>query len=62
LPAIHGRTFTNQKNSDFKKLNSQKINASMKKWINDFNRVLSKKEVQMSKKTHEEVLNITDHE
>jgi hypothetical protein len=33
----------------------------MKKWVNDMNRAFSKEEVQMSKKTHEEMLNIPGH-
>jgi hypothetical protein len=32
------------------KLNSPKINASMKKWANELNKAFSKEEVQMGKK------------
>jgi hypothetical protein len=43
------------------KLNSQKINDPMKKWADELNRAFSKEEVQMVKKTHEEMLNIPGH-
>jgi hypothetical protein len=33
----------------------------MKKWVNVLNRAFSKKEVQMTKKKHEEMLNIPVH-
>jgi hypothetical protein len=33
----------------------------MKKWANKLNRTFSKEEVQMSKKTNEEMLNIPSH-
>jgi hypothetical protein len=36
---------------ELKKLNSQKINDPMKKWINELNRTFSKEEVQMVKNT-----------
>jgi hypothetical protein len=35
---------------ELKKLNSQKINDTMKKWTSEPNRSFSKEEVQMSKK------------
>jgi hypothetical protein len=46
---------------ELKKLNSPKINVPIKKWANELNRAVSKEEVQMAKKTHEEVLNIPGH-
>jgi hypothetical protein len=33
----------------------------MKKWKNALNRAFSKEQVQMARKTHEEMLNIPDH-
>jgi hypothetical protein len=33
----------------------------MKKWANELNRVFSKKEGQMAKKTYEQMLNIPGH-
>jgi hypothetical protein len=33
----------------------------MKKWASELNRAFSKKEVQMAKNTHEEMLNIPSH-
>jgi hypothetical protein len=33
----------------------------MKKWANELKRDFSKEEVQMTRKTHEEILNITGH-
>jgi hypothetical protein len=44
-----------------KKLNFQRINDLMKKWANELNKAVSKEEVQMTKKTHEEILNIAGH-
>jgi hypothetical protein len=38
---------------ELKKLNSPKINEPIKKWATELNRTFSKKEVQMTKKTHE---------
>jgi hypothetical protein len=46
---------------ELKKLNSQNINDSRKKWANELNRAFSKEEIQMTKKTHEEMLLIPDH-
>jgi hypothetical protein len=46
---------------ELKKLNSQTINDPMKKWANELNRIFSKEEVQMAKKTHEKMLTIPVH-
>jgi hypothetical protein len=47
---------------ELKKLNSKKkINDPMKKWASELNRASSKEEVQMAKKTHKEMLSISDH-
>jgi hypothetical protein len=35
---------------ELQKLNSPKINNSMKKWTNELNRAFSKKKIQMAKK------------
>jgi hypothetical protein len=40
----------------FMKLNSKKINDTMKKWTNELNRAFSEEEVQMTKKIHGEML------
>jgi hypothetical protein len=49
-------------NREFKKLNSKKkINDTIKKWTNELKRALSREEIQMAKKTHEEMLNISVH-
>jgi hypothetical protein len=47
---------------ELKTLNSLQINEPIKKWATELNRTLSKEEVQMSKKTHEKMLTIPDHE
>jgi hypothetical protein len=44
-----------------KKLNSPKINDSIKKWASELNRTFSKEEIQMAKKTHEKMLTIPSH-
>jgi hypothetical protein len=46
---------------ELKKLNSPKINDSMKKWAHKLNRTFSKEEVLMAKKTHKEILSIPVH-
>jgi hypothetical protein len=47
---------------DLKKLNSPKINDTIKKWATKLNRTFSKEEIQMAKKTHEKMLTISGHE
>jgi hypothetical protein len=43
---------------ELKKLNNQSINAPMRKLTNELNRTFPREEVQMGKKTCEEILNI----
>jgi hypothetical protein len=45
---------------ELQKLNSPNINDPIKKWANELNSAFSK-EVQMAKKTHEEMLTIPGH-
>jgi hypothetical protein len=46
---------------EYKKLNYQKFSDPMKKWAKELNRDFSTEEIQMAKKTHEEMLNIPGH-
>jgi hypothetical protein len=46
---------------ELKKLTPPKINGPMKKWATEMNRTFSKEEIQIAKKTHEEMLNIPGH-
>jgi hypothetical protein len=46
---------------ELKKLNSPKINEPIKKWATELNRIFSKEEIQMAKKTHEKMLTIPGH-
>jgi hypothetical protein len=43
------------------KLNSPKINEPIKKWAGELNRIFSKEEIQMVKKTHEKMLTISSN-
>jgi chromatin segregation and condensation protein Rec8/ScpA/Scc1 (kleisin family) len=45
---------------ELKKLNSPKINDSMKKWANELNRVFSKEQVHMTKK-HKKKCSVLGH-
>jgi hypothetical protein len=46
---------------ELKKPNSPKINEPIKKWATELNRIFSKEEIQMVKKTHEKMLTISGH-
>jgi hypothetical protein len=44
-----------------RKLNSPKINDTIKKWATELSRTVSKEEIQMAKKIHEKMLTISNH-
>jgi hypothetical protein len=46
---------------ELKTLNSLKINEPIKKWAIEVNRIFSKEDIQMAKKTHEKMLTISSH-
>jgi hypothetical protein len=46
--------------SELKKLNSPKINESIRKWGTELNRTFSKEEIQMARK-YEKMLTISSH-
>jgi hypothetical protein len=46
---------------ELKKLNSPKINESIKKWATELNRTFSKDKIQMARKTQEKMLTIPSH-
>jgi hypothetical protein len=46
---------------EIKKLNSPKIDEPIKKWATEVNRTFSKEEIQMVKKTPENMLTISGH-
>jgi hypothetical protein len=46
---------------ELKKLNSPKINEPIMKWATELNRIFSKEEIQMAKKTHEKMLTVSGH-
>jgi hypothetical protein len=46
---------------ELKKLNFPKINKLIKKWATELNRIFSKEEIQMAKKTREKMLTISSH-
>jgi hypothetical protein len=51
----------NQNIEELKKLNSPKISEPIKKWATELNKTFSEEEIQMTKKTHENIVTISSH-
>jgi hypothetical protein len=58
---VYIRQRTDNQNWVLKKLNSPKINESIKKWATELNRTFSKEEFSNGQKTHEKMLTISIH-
>jgi hypothetical protein len=58
---IADKGLVTRKFRDLKKINTQKFNDPMKKWAKELSKTFSKEEINMAKKTHEEMFNIPGH-